>query len=446
MSHAAIDGRELTAAQRAIWNGQQLGPADPIYNIGEYLDIRGDLNTDLFAAALRRMLSEADAFQACFRGTGTEVRQYPVPPDTLPVHVLDFRSSDNPAEAAVDWMRTEIKKPFDLARGPLVTNAVLRISGRRHFWYQGCHHLVADGFSGSVLVARLAQIYAALLAGDAPSTAAALQSSAHLLRADLAYRQSAEYQRDGQFWREALADLPETVTVSGSPVRRAQFLAHRHVVQIDEDQAARIRSAARRLRTSTAGLAIAAGATYLHRYTGADDITLGIPVLARAGTGTRATSGMSSNVVPLRFRLDPHATLADVVRTTSRTIRTVLGHQRYPQADLLRDLKRVGSGPLFGTTVNVMPFDYDVRFGDCTATAHNLSNGPVDDVDISLYDRGRGAALQIAVDVNPDTYGADAAEDIALRFQRVLTWMSRTAPTERAGRVPVLSDAERHQV
>ncbi|MFD3588198.1 amino acid adenylation domain-containing protein, partial [Streptomyces sp. NPDC058683] len=445
MFDAAIDGRELTAAQRAIWNAQQLEPADPIYTIGEYLDIQGDLDVDLFVAAIRRMLTEADAFQACFRGSGNEVRQYAVPPHLLPVHVLDFSSSDSPRAAAVDWMRTDMKRPFDLARGPLVTNAVVRISERRHFWYQSCHHLVGDGFSGSVLAARVAQIYATLLAGDDPS-GAALRSSALLAAADLEYRQSAEFQQDREFWRESLAGCPETVTVSGSPVRRARFLPHRHLVEIDAGRAAQIRSAARGFGTSLAGLAVAAGATYLHRFTGADDLILGIPVLGRTGHRMRAISGMSSNVVPVRSRLDPRTPLADVVRATSRNIRTALRHQRYQQTDMLRDLNRVGSGPLFGTTVNVMSFDYGVRFGDCTATAHNLSNGPVDDVDISLYHRSTDAPLQIAVDVNPDTYSSADAEDVARRFVNILTWMSHATPTERTAHVPVLTDAERQRV
>src|SRR5882757_2798936 len=202
MFHAAVDGRELTAAQRAIWNAQQLGPTDPIYTIGEYLDIQGDLDVDLFVAALRQMLREADALQTCFRGIGTEVRQYSVPPHMLPVHVLDFSSSDSPTVAAADWMRTSMKRPLDLERGPLVTNAVLRIAERRHFWYQSSHHIASDGFTGSVLVARLEQIYAGLLAGKDQS-GPALRSSAFLLEADLGYRQSAEFQQDREFWRES---------------------------------------------------------------------------------------------------------------------------------------------------------------------------------------------------------------------------------------------------
>ncbi|MEW1775027.1 amino acid adenylation domain-containing protein, partial [Streptomyces sp. NPDC086777] len=445
MFDAAIDGRELTAAQHAIWNAQQLDPADPIYTIGEYLDIQGDLDVDLLVAALRRMLTEADAFQARFRDSGTGVRQYAVPPHLLPVHVLDFSSSDSPRAAALDWMRTDLKRPFDLAEGPLVTNAVLRVSEHRHFWYQSCHHLVGDGFSGAVLVARVAQIYATLLAGDDPS-GAALRSSALLTAADLDYRQSAEFRQDREFWRETLAGYPETVTVSGSPVRRARLLPHRHLVEIDAERAARIRSAARGFGTSLAGLAVTAGAAHLHRLTGTDDLTLGIPVLGRTGHGLRAISGMSSNVVPVRSRLDPRTPLTELVRATSRNIRTALGHQRYQQTDMLRDLNRVGSGPLFGTTVNVMSFDYGVRFGECTATAHNLSNGPVDDVDISVYHRSVDAPLQIAVDVNPDTYGPQDAEDVARRFVDILTWMSHATATERAAHVPVLTDAERRRV
>ena len=40
--------RELMAGQLGIWRAQQLVPGDPVYNVGEYLDIRGELDAELF--------------------------------------------------------------------------------------------------------------------------------------------------------------------------------------------------------------------------------------------------------------------------------------------------------------------------------------------------------------------------------------------------------------
>jgi nonribosomal peptide synthetase DhbF len=44
---------ELTSAQLNVWRHQSLHPERPIYNVGEYLEIRGDLNLEVFESALR---------------------------------------------------------------------------------------------------------------------------------------------------------------------------------------------------------------------------------------------------------------------------------------------------------------------------------------------------------------------------------------------------------
>lgn len=68
---AAIDGdrRELMTAQLGIWYAQQLNPGDPVYNMGGYLDIRGDLDVDLFELALRGTMAEAEAAHLRFEAT-----------------------------------------------------------------------------------------------------------------------------------------------------------------------------------------------------------------------------------------------------------------------------------------------------------------------------------------------------------------------------------------
>ena len=71
----------------------------------------------------------------------------------------------------------------------------------------------------------------------------------------------------------------------------------------------------------------------------------------------------------------------------------MIRHQRYRAEDLRHDLGLQPSDPdIYGLLVNVMSFDYDLNFTGCKATTHNLSNGPVNEFAIVVYDRQDGSA------------------------------------------------------
>ena len=50
----------LSSVQREIWFDQLLYPDTPVYNIGGYLRIDGDINPDIFHRALTQLVKEND--------------------------------------------------------------------------------------------------------------------------------------------------------------------------------------------------------------------------------------------------------------------------------------------------------------------------------------------------------------------------------------------------
>lgn len=65
--HDLDDGRwPLSGAQSGIWFAQQLDPDNPIFNTGEYIDIRGPVDPDRFETAVRQAVMEAEALHARF--------------------------------------------------------------------------------------------------------------------------------------------------------------------------------------------------------------------------------------------------------------------------------------------------------------------------------------------------------------------------------------------
>ncbi|MFE2596935.1 amino acid adenylation domain-containing protein [Streptomyces sp. NPDC059396] len=445
MSGSHDGRRELMAGQLGVWHAQQLNPDNPIYNMGEYIEIHGKVNTDLFEAATRRVVQEVDCFHLRFEGTAGEVPQqyFDLRSDWL-FHVIDVSGEEDPRSSAESWMRADMRRPTDLQGGELFAHAVFKVDEDLFFWYQRIHHIIADGLTGPLIAARVAAVYAALLAGES-LTDGTLPSSSVLMDADADYRVSAEFELDREYWTERLSDRPQAVSLSGREPSTTPHELTRHTLRIHPDAAAELRSSARRLGTSLSGLAIAASAAYLHRATGQEDVILGVPVMGRA-SALRDVPGMTANIVPLRLTVQPKAAVRELVKQVSRGVRDALRHQRYRYEDILRDLKLVGRSGLYPLLVNIVSFDYDLRFGDAPSSAHALGGINFNDLSISVYDRSSDGSISVVVEANPELYTRGAVHEHAAKFLDVMNWMARSTAEARVHQITLMSRSEQRLV
>jgi nonribosomal peptide synthetase DhbF len=188
---------------------------------------------------------------------------------------------------------------------------------------------------------------------------------------------------------------------------------------------------------------IAAAAVLVHKLTGAGDLILGLPVTGRMGEEQRAVPAMTTNTLPVRVTADRGTSVRDLLRQAAARSSSALRHRRYPHEDILRDLRLAGGGALFGLVVNVMASDSAIRFRPVPVVARNISNGPISDLEISVYDRSAEAGISMSFDGNPDLYDEASCAALARRFRRVLTWLATAAPGDAVSRVEVLPEAER---
>ncbi|MEU5346331.1 amino acid adenylation domain-containing protein, partial [Streptomyces sp. NPDC020766] len=437
--------RELMAGQLGLWHAQQLNPDNPIYNMGEYIEIHGAVDTDLFEAAARRAVLEFDSFCLRFEGAADEIpRQYFDLRNDWLFHVIDVSRDGDPRSSAESWMRADMRRPVDLRDGALFTQVMFKLEEDLFLWYQRVHHIIADGLAGSLMASRVAAIYTALLAGES-LTDSGPPSSSVLMDADAEYRASEEFELDRQYWTERLSDRPQPVSLSGQEPSTTPHELIRHTLHIPAEAAVELRGSARRLGTSLSGLAVAASAAYLHRATGQEDIVLGIPVIGRK-TALRDVPGMTANIIPLRLTVQPKATARELVKQVSRGVRDALRHQRYRYEDILRDLKLVGRSGLYPLLVNIVSFDYDLRFGDASSNVYGLGGINFNDLSISVYDRSSDGRISVVVEANPDLYSRGAVHEHAAQFLDVMNWMARSTAEERVHRITLMSGSEERLV
>ncbi|MFC8848024.1 MULTISPECIES: amino acid adenylation domain-containing protein [unclassified Micromonospora] len=418
--------RPISAAQRGIWTWHQLEPDGAVFNIAEYVEIRGAVDVDRLVEAIRRAVADTAAVQARFVD-GDDVLLADAPCPAAPVDVVDVRAGSDPMGAALAWMNDDLDTPVDLTRDPLFRHAVLTVAGDRHLWYHRVHHIALDGFGLALVARRVAEIYTALVAGH-PVPPSPFADPALLDGEETRYTASTAYADDRAYWTTYCAALGEPATLAaGRPPPVAADRGARHGVRRTAGVPARTIEA---LKRAAAGAKVAwtdvftgAFATYLSRMTGATDIVLALPVMLRVGSVALRIPCMTLNVVPLRVRVDGDDGISTVARRVAGAIRAGRPHHRYRYEQLRRDLRLVGADQrLFGPAVNIMPFDYGLRFAGHRASVHNLAAGPVDDLMIGLFDRADGTGIRVTLDANPRRYAPDEVE---LHLRRFLKFLDR---------------------
>ncbi|MFF0408961.1 amino acid adenylation domain-containing protein [Kitasatospora sp. NPDC004745] len=453
----------LLAAQAAIWYAQALDPDSSAYNTGDAVEITGLLDEDLFEESLRQAVDEAEALSAVVvTGPDGTPRQRLSPGPRWPLHRLDLRAAHDPDAEAEAWMRADLARPADLTRGPLFTQALIRLADDRTWWYRRIHHLAVDAYALTLLGERVAELYTA----HATATEPAARPFADLAEAaaeEAAYRDGEEYPADRAHWAARLADAGSPATLPGtpattpgptppsatgddtaSPAASPAAPPLRLTADLPAGTRDRLERAAAPARATWAELLLAATAGYLHRLAGTEDVVLGLPLANRRGPAALRTPVATANVLPLRVAVHAADPAEELLRRVVRELRAVRRHQRYPLEDLRRDLGRTGDRrAVFGPMVNIKAFEGDLDLAGLPGVVRNLAAGPVDDLAVGVSP-APGGALRLVLDADPARYDAAslaAHRDGLLRYLDALAELLLTAPRTPIARIDLLDPA-----
>ncbi|GAA1085249.1 non-ribosomal peptide synthetase [Nocardiopsis metallicus] len=423
----------LTGAQAGVWYAQQTAPDSPVFNVGQYTDIPADLDTDRFATAVRTVVAESDALRTRVVADGDRIGQVVGEGVPRELEVVDLTGTGDGEDAGGDgehgaveralaWMRADRERPVDPTREPLYRYALLRVGPQRWFWFQRFHHIAVDAYAITMMARRVADVYTRLGRGE-EIPASRFGALTDLVADQEAYAASDRCARDRAYWNELLADRPEPALLSAAPpAPHASFLRVRTTVGPGVAEGLDALAAATGAKTTGATWAdalVGAFAAYTHRLTGADDLLLGSPSMGRVGSVGLRTPAMVVNVLPLRLRTTSAHTVSEVIAHTAAAQRDLRTHQRYRSEQLRRDLSAVGDRfGLYGPEINVKLFDYTFTFDGVPSTTTNLSEGPVDDIAVSVYRPATGGLVleANANDARYDRRGARARLDGFARF------------------------------
>ncbi|MEV0619367.1 non-ribosomal peptide synthase/polyketide synthase [Nonomuraea sp. NPDC050404] len=436
----------LSNSQWGVWFACQFGSSNEQWNAAEYLEIHGAVEVALFESALRQAVRETDALNLRFAVAADGEPYQVVERDRpLPFAFHDLSGRDDPAAAAVAWMRADVEQAVDLGRDVLFNEVLFRIEEDRYFWYWRFHHLVIDGFGHAMFVRRVAEVYTAMERGE-QVPAAPFGSLAELLEEDRRYLTSPEIDRDRDFWRERLSGNPVPVTL-GRPTAKGTIRILRRTHHLTRYEYDRLRELAGGLGVKWSRLLVAIMVAYLHRVSGTEDVVMSLPVTGRTTPTALNVPCMMSKVVPFRVAVHPDLTLRELVARVAAEVDDVLAHQRYRVEEMRRHLSLPGGQmTFFGSLINIMRFRQQVRFGDRPSTMHHFMTGRVEDVEVVVDGRSGDDGLRIDFDASPDAYDVADFNAVGRNFLIFLRSLLGSAADRRIGDIELLSPAAGEQM
>ncbi|AKQ66394.1 hypothetical protein A176_003306 [Myxococcus hansupus] len=344
----------LSFAQQRLWFLAQLEPNSTVYNVPASVWLNGPLDED----ALKRSFEALVLRHESLRTTFTVL-------DGSPVQVIDARADVRfdivdlrmlPAvsrEAEAQRLAQEAsQRPFDLAYGPLLRIALLRLSEQEYLLVLVMHHIVSDGWSMGRLVEEMGQLYAAFSSGHVPT----------LPELPLQYADYAVWQRewlqgevlDAQlgYWARQLEGAPRLLELPTDKPRPAvQSLEGATVpFALGTELSDAVRALGQQEGATPFMLLLAAFQAVLARYSGQEDVCVGSPIAGRTRAETEGLIGFFVNTLVLRTRLDGNPSFRELIARVREVTLGAYAHQDVPFEKLveaLRPERSLSHSPLF---------------------------------------------------------------------------------------------------
>ncbi|WP_441964807.1 amino acid adenylation domain-containing protein [Mycolicibacterium houstonense] len=440
----------LSYAQQRLWFFDQLNGPSPVYNLPVGLRLTGDLDPDALGQALVDVVGRHESLRTMFTLTGEAPQQVVVPAERIPTLCQVVDAVGWPADRLVEAASAVARHPFDLSAELPLKATLFRVAENEHVLVAVVHHIAADGWSVTPLVADLGAAYANRCAGQAPDwSSLPVQYADYTLwqRSYLGDLNDPDSRISGQlaYWEQALAGLPERLELPTDrpypPV--ADYQGGGLVVEWPAELQQRIARVARE-QNATSFMVVQAGlALLLSKLSASADVAVGISIAGRNDPALDNLVGFFVNTLVLRVDFSGDPTIGELLEQVRQRGLAAFEHQDVPfelVVDRLNPTRSLTHHPL----VQVMLSWQNLEWQHSADAAGGLTLGDVQvtplpaqthtartDLTFALGERwtesGEPAGIGGTVEFRTDVYDEATVVRLIDRLRKVLVAMTAEA-------------------
>ncbi|MBP5974477.1 amino acid adenylation domain-containing protein [Brasilonema sp. CT11] len=442
----------VSFAQERLWFLDQLDPGNASYNIFSALQLDGQLNITALTRAIQEIQQRHEVLRTTFKvidGVPFQVIASTAAL-TLPIIELDKMAPEEQFARIQRQISEEARKPFDLSTDSLVRVSLLKLAKHSHVLQITVHHIIADVWSVGIFIQELSALYKAFCQGE-PSPLPDLP---------IQYADFAEWQRQWlsgevlesqlDYWKQQLAGAPallELPTDRPRPPVQA-FRGSSETFELSAELTQQLKHLSQHSGATLFMTLQAAFALLLSRYSQQENIVVGSPIANRNRQEIEPLIGFFVNTLVLRTHLGGNPTFRELLQQVRQMTLNAYAHQDLPFEQLVEVLqpeRSLSHHPLF----QVMFVLQNAVIG--TLELPGLTLKPLEQkriiakFDLTLSMQEIESGLVGSWEYNTDLFEADTIRRMMGHFQTLLEGIVSN-PEQPVGQLPLLTEAERHQL
>ncbi len=377
ISKVSIQDSYITssAQKRIYYTVQKEGDNSITYNTPGGLIFKETPDINKLQNSITKLIELHESLRTYFVLENGELKQKIISPFEYKLKVVHANSKN-----MVELFNSFIK-PFDLGKAPLFRIKLALLEDGRAILLLDMHHIICDGESIYIFLDELCDYYQGK---DVLASSIDYKDYAYWEQQKM---NSKEYKQMENYWVEKFTGEIPTLNMPTNFARpnTLSFEGNRLTAKLDAAQ--NIHSLCNKLNITPYQFFLSLYYILLYKYTGAEDIIIGTPIVGRNQKELHSIVGMFVNTLALREKIIPDETIFDFMHRVSEDILEDFKNDFYPFDELVKKLnlpKDPSRNPLFDTM-----FVYQnegmkkVNLGNLTATYY-VPNSSISKFDFTL--------------------------------------------------------------
>jgi Condensation domain/TubC N-terminal docking domain len=442
----------LSFAQERLWFLNQLEGSSATYNGYVALHITGDIDLNSFRRALSEIVRRHQVLRTSFQTVNGTPIQIVDTEATINIQIVDLQQLvASEAESSLQqYLQQEAATPFDLEIAPLIRCSLLQLSNIKHVLVVTIHHIVSDAWSTGILIQELSVLYPAFCAGEpSPLPELTIQYTDFAIW-QRQYLSGVVLETQLNYWHQHLQGAPELLQLP-TDRPRPSIQTYRGTTQsfiLSTDLIQKLQILSRESDATLFMTLSAAFSTLLHRYSGQSDILIGSPIANRNRSEIEPLIGFFANTLVLRTSFEDNPSFEQLLSQVRETTLQAYEHQDVPferVVEVLKPERSLSHSPLFQVlfVLQNTPTRELTLPGITLRKLNQNSTTAKFDLTLSISESDQGFVE--TWEYNTDLFDESTIERMAAHYHHLLSAIVEN-PHQTVGQLPLLSEAERHQL
>ncbi|UXY50549.1 non-ribosomal peptide synthetase [Pseudomonas tohonis] len=343
----------LSFAQERQWFLWELDPTSTAYNMPLALRLRGPLDRAALQHAFDGLVARHESLRTRFYEH--DARRYQRIEAAAPLAIVD--ETLPPGTDLHRHLEALIDEPFDLLAGDLLRVRLIPLGEQDHILLLVQHHIISDAWSMQVMAQELVQLYSARQAGQPDALEPLPIQYGDYALWQRHWMEAGERDRQLGWWKAQLgAHHPVLELPTDRPRPAVQGSGGASLdVPLPAALARRLHALAQQENATPFMLLLASFQALLHRYSGQQEIRVGVPVANRQRAEVQRLIGFFVNTQVLNARFEENPGFRALLQQVRQLALGAQTHQDLPFEQLVEALqpeRSLSHTPLFQVMYN----------------------------------------------------------------------------------------------